>query len=73
MPAHIASKVTSTSFSALTGARSPTTNMRLVSPYQPSSITVTSMLAMSPSRSRLSSLGMPWLTTWLTEMQQLLG
>ena len=39
MPAHMASKVTSTSLSAFTGARSPMTYMRLLSPYQPSSTT----------------------------------
>ncbi len=42
--------------------------MRLVSPYQPSRITVTSMLTMSPFCSRLSD-GMPWQTTWLIEVQ----
>ena len=43
-----------------------------VSPCQPSTITVTSMLAMSPSRSGRSP-GMPWQTTWLGEMQTRLG
>jgi hypothetical protein len=48
---------------------SPTMNMRLLSPYQPSSVmTVTSTLTMSPFLSGLS-LGMPWQTTWLTEVQ----
>jgi len=46
--------------------------MRLVSPCQPSLITVTSMLTMSPRLSGLS-LGMPWQITWLTEVQMLLG
>ena len=41
---------------------SPTKNMRLESPYQPSRISVTSMLRMSPSRNCLS-FGMPWHTT----------
>ncbi len=41
---------------------SPTGYMRLVSPCQPSTITVTSILTMSPSRSSLSP-GMPWQTT----------
>ena len=36
----------------------PATNMREVSPYQPSTITVTSMFRMSPSLSFLSP-GMP--------------
>ena len=43
-------------------------NMRLVSPYQPSLMTVTSMLTMSPFFSGLS-FGMPWHTTWFTEVQ----
>ena len=42
--------------------------MRLESPCQPSTISVTSMLTMSPSRSGLS-FGMPWQTTWLIEVQ----
>ena len=41
---------------------SPTEYIRLVSPCQPSTINVTSMLMMSPMRSGLS-LGMPWQTT----------
>ena len=42
--------------------------MRLVSPYQPSRMTVTSILTMSPYCRRLSA-GMPWQTTWLIEVQ----
>jgi len=51
---------------------SPTMNMRLVSPCQPSLITVMSRLTMSPFLSALS-FGMPWHTTWLTEVQIDLG
>ncbi len=51
---------------------SPTMNMRLVSPCQPSLMTVTSMLTMSPFFSALS-LGMPWHTWWLMEVQMDLG
>jgi len=47
---------------------SPTTNMRLVSPCQPSLMTVMSRLTMSPFFSGLS-FGMPWQITWLTEVQ----
>jgi hypothetical protein len=46
--------------------------MRLVSPCQPSTMSVTSMLTMSPSRSGLGP-GMPWQTTWLTEVQIAFG
>ena len=46
--------------------------MRLVSPCQPSLMTVTSMLTMSPFFSGLS-FGMPWQTTWLTEVQSDVG
>ncbi len=46
---------------------SPTRYMRLVSPNQPSLITVTSTLTMSPFFSGLS-FGMPWQTTWLTDV-----
>ena len=60
----------STSLRAFSGT-SPTRYMRLVSPCQPSRIGVTSMLTMSPSLSALSP-GMPWQTTWLIEVQQLL-
>ena len=42
--------------------------MRLVSPWQPSLMTVTSMLTMSPLFSTRSP-GMPWQTWWLTEVQ----
>jgi hypothetical protein len=51
---------------------SPTMNMRLVSPYQPSLMTVTSTLTMSPFFSGLS-FGMPWHTTWLTEVHSEAG
>jgi hypothetical protein len=51
---------------------SPTMNMRLVSPYQPSLMTVTSTLTMSPFFSGLS-FGMPWQTTWLTEVHSEAG
>ncbi len=71
MPSHMASYVTSTSRCAFTGT-SPRTYIRLVSPCQPSRITVTSMLTMSP-RARRFSLGMPWQTTWLMEVQMDLG
>jgi hypothetical protein len=47
---------------------SPTMNIRLVSPCQPSLITVTSMLTMSPFFSG-RSFGMPWQTWWLIEVQ----
>ena len=45
---------------------SPTRYMRLLSPCQPSLMTVTSMLTMSPFFSGRSS-GMPWQTTSLTD------
>ena len=68
MPRHIASRVVSTRrFASTDGV--PTKYMRLVSPCQPSLITVTSMLTMSPSFSTLASLGMPWQITLLTEVQ----
>ena len=50
----------------------PTGNMRLLSPCQPSTMSVTSMLTMSPSRSGFGP-GMPWQTTWLTEVQIAFG
>ena len=43
-------------------------NMRLVSPCQPSLITVTSTLTMSPFFSG-RSFGMPWQTWWLIDVQ----
>ena len=46
--------------------------MRLVSPYQPSRITVTSMFITSPAASFFSP-GMPWQTTWLIDVQIDLG
>ncbi len=42
--------------------------MRLVSPCQPSLMTVTSMLTMSPLLSA-RSFGMPWQTWWLIDVQ----
>ncbi len=68
----MASRVTSTRRLAITEGV-PTQYMRLVSPCQPSLITVTSMLTMSPSFSTLASLGMPWQMTLLTEVQTVLG
>ena len=46
--------------------------MRLVSPCQVFLMTVTSMFTTSPFFSALS-LGMPWQTWWLTEVQMDLG
>jgi hypothetical protein len=43
--------------------------MRLVSPCQPSLMTVTSILMMSPSFSTFVAPGMPWQITLLTEVQ----
>jgi hypothetical protein len=43
-------------------------NIRLLSPWNPSWITVTSTFTMSPLRRRLSP-GIPWQTTWLTDVQ----
>jgi hypothetical protein len=67
MPRIMASCVRSTTRRAST-LGTPTKNMRLVSPWKPFLMTVTSMLMMSPSRSTLSP-GMPWQTTWLTDVQ----
>jgi hypothetical protein len=67
MPSIIDSRVVSTRRRArMLG--SPAKKVWLVSPCQPSLMTVTSTLMMSP---RLSSLGpgMPWQTTWLIEVQ----
>ena len=47
-------------------------NMRLVSPWKPSLMTVTSMLRMSPFLS-LRSPGMPWQIWWLIDVQIDLG
>ena len=52
---------------------SPTKNMRLVSPNQPSLMTATSMLTMSPFFKILPGEGMPWHTTSLTEVRMVLG
>ncbi len=46
----------------------PAAYMRDVSPCHPSRITVTSMFRTSPFSS-FRSLGMPWQTTWLIEVQ----
>ena len=51
----------------------PTQNMRLVSPYQPSFSTATSMFTMSPFFSICWGEGMPWHTTWFTEVSTVLG
>ena len=67
MPRIIASWVTSHRRLAFTPTL-PAKNMRLVSPYQPSRMVVTSMFTMSPSCRRFSP-GMPWQTTWLIEVQ----
>jgi hypothetical protein len=67
MPRIIDSYVTSISSRALVEAW-PATYIRLLSPCQPSRITVTSMFTMSPSASTRSP-GMPWQTTWLIEVQ----
>ncbi|MCY1380537.1 hypothetical protein D9M69_683690 [compost metagenome] len=54
----------------LQAASPPIMYMRLLSPYQPSGvITVTSTFRMSPFLSGFS-LGMPWHTTWLIEVQR---
>ena len=67
MPRIMASCVTSISRSARRGI-SPIGYMRLELPCQPLRISVTSILTMSPSLSGLSP-GMPWQTTWLSEVQ----
>jgi len=72
MPRNIASRVTSTRRCAFTEGL-PATYMRLVSPWKPSLMTVTSILMMSPSLRILASLGMPWQMTLLTEVQTLAG
>ena len=67
MPCHMASKVRADRRLAAI-EHSPIRNMRLLSPYQPSGVmTVTSTFTMSPFLRGLS-LGMPWHTTWLTEV-----
>ncbi len=67
MPFHMASKVRwHRRLAAM--LPSPTTYMRLLSPCQPSwVITVTSMLTMSPFFNGRSA-GMPWQTSWFTEV-----
>jgi hypothetical protein len=47
--------------------------MRLVSPWKPSLMTVTSILMMSPSLRTLASVGMPWQMTLLTEVHTVAG
>ena len=51
----------------------PAKYIRLVSPCQPSLITVTSMVTMSPSFRTLLSLGMPWQMTLFTDVQIVAG
>jgi len=52
---------------------SPIRYMRLLSPYQPSLVmTVTSTFTMSPFFRGLS-FGMPWHTTWFTEVHSEAG
>ena len=75
MPRHSASYVSLTSAAArgATASAPPTSHIRELSPCQPAGVmTVTSMLTMSPARSGRAS-GMPWQTTWLTEMQVAAG
>ena len=72
MPASSASSVLSTSRRA-SALGVPTQNMRLVSPNQPPCCTATSMLTMSPGRSTVRDDGMPWQTTWLTEVHTVFG
>ena len=71
MPFHMASKVIWHRRRAAMLA-SPTMYMRLLSPCQPSLMTVTSMLTMSPFLSGRSS-GMPWQTTSLIEVHSEAG
>ena len=71
MPFHMASKVTAHRRRAAMEV-SPTRNMRLLSPCQPSLMTVTSMLTMSLFFSGRSS-GMPWQTTSLSEVHSEAG
>ena len=68
MPLNSASWVTWINRSAFRFS-APAAYIRLVSPNQPSRITVTSMFRMSPSFSTFGP-GMPWQTTWFTEMQE---
>mmetsp|Transcript_12288 Transcript_12288/g.29691 ORF Transcript_12288/g.29691 Transcript_12288/m.29691 type:complete len:266 (-) Transcript_12288:258-1055(-) len=70
-PISSASRVTRTNLAAtsLAAPAPPTMNVLLVSPCQPSTTGVTSMFTMSPRFSTVASLGMPWHTTSLTEMQ----
>src|SRR6185437_3558043 len=72
MPSIIASCAVCTSRLASTEG-APTKYMREVSPCQPSLITVTSQLMMSPSFSTLPGLGMPWQITWLTDVHSVFG
>ncbi len=67
MPRHMASNPISHNRRAWIEG-SPIRNMRLVSPWKPSLMTVMSTLRMSPGLRTLSP-GMPWQTTWLTEVQ----
>ena len=55
------------------GLTSPMQNMRLESEKYPSRMVEQSTLTMSPSLRTSFSLGMPWQTTLLMEVQTLLG
>jgi hypothetical protein len=66
------SNVVRSSRRASSGA-SPTAIVAALSPCIPSTIRVTSMPMMSPSRSTTSRLGMPWQITSLMEVQMLRG
>ena len=67
MPISSARRATSTTLRAFTPGL-PTKKVLLVSPCQPLMMLVTSTLTMSPSFSFFLP-GMPWQTTWLTEVQ----
>jgi len=71
MPSHMHSNATSLSRRAATEG-SPTENIRLVSPWKPSLMTVMSMFRTSPFF-RTRSPGMPWQTWWFTDVQMDLG
>ncbi len=70
-PRRSASNVTSIRLRALVDGV-PAAYIRLLSPCQPSRMTVTSMFSTSPS-SRRRSPGMPWQTTWLMDVQMDFG
>jgi hypothetical protein len=52
---------------------SPTGTVAALSPCMPSTMSVTSMPTMSPSRSTTSRLGMPWQITSFLDVQMLRG